>query len=131
MGWHHNHAIRNALFASVQSAVLCSSWLTIHNHQTFFFPPGVRLPWCHAALDLHVISPLQDLQVWVQRKLTSHLANCWVSLVPWLPSPPHRSVDGAIVCFLLLKLFFKNCYLHGLYLSCMCNGPLIPDYDME
>ena len=98
----HN-AIRDVLFSAAQSAALgpvreASSMIS--NSQSR--PADVLLPtWHHgrpAALDVHVISPLQDatlheaattpghaLQVGTQRKLNSHLSACRSAGMDFIP----------------------------------------------
>ena len=98
----HN-AIRDALFTVAQSASLAPSREAlgvVADSQSR--PADILLPTWHcgrpAALDIHVISPLQDLtlheaastpghalQVGVQRKLSSHLANCRAAGVEFIP----------------------------------------------
>lgn len=97
----HN-AICDALFVTAQSAALTTS-REAHGvvADSLLRPADVLLPNWHcdrpAALDVQ-ISPLQDLtlrkaacipghalQVGVQRKLTSHLANCRASGVEFIP----------------------------------------------
>ena len=100
--WRHD-AIRDALFVAAQSAELAPTREApgvVADSQSR--PADILLPTWHrgrpAALDVHVISPLQDLtllkaastpghalQVGVRRKLTSHLANCRAAGVEFIP----------------------------------------------
>ena len=98
----HN-AIRDIVFSTAQSAALAPSKETpnlipdsLSRRADVFLPT-----WSHgrpAALDIHVISPLQQqtlgeavstpghaLQVGVQRKLTSHLSVCRAVSVEFVP----------------------------------------------
>ena len=98
----HN-AIRDVLFSAARSAALAPTReapsLVPDSHSR---PADILLPtWsrgCPAALDVHVISPLQQLtlheaastpghalQVGVRRKLTSHLSACRSAGVDFIP----------------------------------------------
>ena len=98
----HN-AIRDTLFDAAQSAALAptreASGVVAYSQSR---PADILLPtWRHgrpAALDVHVISPLQNstlheaattpghaLNVGVQRKLTAHLANCRAAGIEFIP----------------------------------------------
>ena len=95
----HN-AIRDVIFAAAQSAALAPSPGMIPSSSAR--PVDILLPtWsggCPAALDVHVISPLQEqtvreasftpghaLQVGVQRKLASSLSACCSSGTDFIP----------------------------------------------
>ena len=98
----HN-AIRDVLFSAAQSAALAPSReMPNMISNSLSRPADVLLPtWSHgrpAALDVHVISPLQQqtigeaastpghaLQVGVQCKLTAHLATCRSAGVDFIP----------------------------------------------
>ena len=99
---HHN-AIQDTLFDAAQSAALAPTREApgmVADSQSR--PPDILLPtWCcgcPAALDVHVISPLQDLtvheaaitpgyafSVGVRHKLTAHLANYHAAGIDFIP----------------------------------------------
>ena len=98
----HN-AIRDVFFSAAQSAALAPS-VELPNliPNSLSKSADIYIPtWSHgrpAAMDVHVISPLQQqtlgeaattpghaLQVGVQRKLSSHLSHCWSVELEFIP----------------------------------------------
>ena len=102
-GWPRHNAIRDVVFLAAQSAALAPSKETPNLLAgSAERPADVLLPnWCQgksAALDIHVISPLQSatvaeaaynqgyaLDVGVRRKLTSNLSTCRSAGVECIP----------------------------------------------
>ena len=123
----HN-AIRNVLFSAAQSAALAPTReapsLVPDSHSR---PADILLPtWSHgcpAALDVHVISPLQQLtlheaastpghalQVGVWRKLTLHLSACCSAGVDFIPVVAETLGGLAEGLFLHVTCTSNDCY---------------------
>ena len=98
----HN-AVRDVLYTAAQSAALAPTWEASRLiSDSLSRPADVLLPTWHngrpAALDVHIISPLQvstiheaastpghALEVGTQRKLSAHLSACRSSGIDFLP----------------------------------------------